>query len=139
MNQRGVVGLKGSVFQELRELDQLRFKETQRIKLLKECTERRQTSPYVHFSCLDATGVSERRAEQQQIIHWGPNGTCAISIHNNVYLVQPIVESPTTVITPCIPPYFITCVRWLDSLPADQDISLVSVLAIATNCPHGII
>jgi hypothetical protein len=89
----------------------------------------------VHFSCLDATGISERRVDQGHILHWGPVGICAIAINNQVYLVQPVVEAPTEVITPCIPPYYITCLRWLDTISAEQDKDKVSVMAIATNCP----
>jgi hypothetical protein len=89
------------------------------MKLLQESLARRQTQPYVHFSCLDATGISERRGADQ-ILHWGPNGVCAIAIGNNVYLVQPIHEEKTQALTPCIPPYFVTCVRWLDSLQSPE-------------------
>lgn len=79
------------MFQELRELDTLRYKETQRMRLLMDSLQKRQGAPYVHFSCLDATGVSAQ--EQAQVVHWGPNGTCAIGIANVVYLVQPIDEA----------------------------------------------
>jgi hypothetical protein len=52
-----------SVIQELRELDALRYKETQRVKFLQKAMEKKTAPPYVHFSCLDATGISERRTE----------------------------------------------------------------------------
>ena len=108
------------------------------MKLLQESLEKKYIPPpYVHFSCLDATGISDRKPEQEQILHWGPNGICSIAIGNQVYLVQPIIESATEVITPCIVPYYITCLRWLDSLAPEQDRTKVSVLAIATNCPQG--
>lgn len=51
------------MIQELRELDALRYKETQRVKFLQKAMEKKTALPYVHFSCLDATGISERRTE----------------------------------------------------------------------------
>ena len=55
-----------------------------------------------------------------------------------MYLVQPVVESQTQAITPCIPPFYITCVSWLDSVEVQgPEQSKASVLAIATNCPLG--
>ena len=71
-----------SVIQELRELDALRYKETQRVKFLQKAMEKKTAPPYLHFSCLDATGISERRTESEHILHWGPNGICAIAISN---------------------------------------------------------
>lgn len=116
------------MFQELRELDSLRYKETQRMKHLMESLSRRQGAPYAHFSCLDATGW------ESQAVHWGPNGVCAIAIANVVYLVQPVAEAQTQAITPCVPPFKVRCVRWLESFVGPDP---VSVLAVATDCPLG--
>ena len=104
------------------------------MKLLSEMmTKKVISTPYVPFSCLDATGISEQE-NSSQIIHWGPTGKCAIAIGNQVYLVQPIIEESNNTITACVPPYVITSLRWLDSTDTK-----VSVIAIATNCPEGLI
>lgn len=87
------------------------------MRLLQESLQRRQTAPYSHYSCLDASGITQRGSDQEHIVHWGPNGVCAIAISNLVYLVHPVVEAQTQAITPCIEPYVVTCLRWLDSFP----------------------
>jgi hypothetical protein len=63
MQSEGRFSSQGSIIKELKEFDSLRYKETQRIKFIQNAMEKKTAPPYVHFSCLDATGISERRPE----------------------------------------------------------------------------
>ena len=80
-----------TLFDELRDLNSIRYKEARRIQLREQIMQKLKQVPYEKYAALSAHGISE---ESHHIFHWGSNGMCAIGISNIVYLLKPANEDP---------------------------------------------
>eukprot|EP00347_Sterkiella_histriomuscorum_P018075 403346886 len=101
-----------TLFDELKDLNSMRYKEAQKLKLRDKIMKQASQIPY---SWLCALSTEEISAESHHIFHWGQNGVCAIALQNKVYLIRPADPDPDQgEIEACKWPYIVKSLRWMN-------------------------